>query len=136
MAHIATTFNKQLTDFFKLIQYQLPENTDIRDAASYVDTVRRTNPRLMIIMWKNFVTVPYGDEIKAGNIDFFLNKDYSSDLSDIAMITERDKQKIIDVINNGLREPMRQLYAVHGDDIRSRMQVLVRLSEAFTILIA
>ena len=129
---IAITFNKQLSDFFKLIQDRLPDNTDIRDAASYVDMLRRTNPRLMIMMWKNFVTIPYGNEIKLGNIEFFLNKDYSSDLSEISMITEKDKQKIMNVINGGLREPMRQLYVMHEDDIRSRMQLLVKLSEAFT----
>lgn len=129
---LPATFNQQLSALFKLIQDNLPGNEEISKAAAYMDNLRRTNPRISIFMWKKFVAIPYGNEIRAGNIEFFLTKDYESDLSAITAITERDKQKIVDVINNGIRAPMRELYASRAEEICMRMQTLVNLADAYT----
>jgi hypothetical protein len=129
---LSSTFNQQFSTLFKLIQTNLPNNTEITKAVKYMDDLRRVNPRIAIVMWKQFVVIPYGERICAGDIDFFLTKDYTSDLSTIPGITDRDKQKIMDVINNGIRAPMRELFATNTDTIRTSMITLTRLADSYS----
>ena len=128
MASFHGPFNQQLTKLFTLIKTHLPNQPEIEKASKYMDDFRKINPRIAITMWKQFVAIPYSEYICAGNIEFFLTKDYSSDLSAIPGMTERDKQKIIDVINNGIRSPLRELYESHSEELSSLIVTLTNLS--------
>jgi hypothetical protein len=53
---------------------------DILTAKNSLLTIRKANPKLLIKIWYKYVAFPYNAEIESGNIDFFINKDYSKDV--------------------------------------------------------
>jgi hypothetical protein len=58
---------------------------------------------MIVKIWNSFVVGKYKSEIEAGNIGFFINKDYANDVSAAA-----NSDKIMESINR-LREPIRQM---------------------------
>ena len=99
-------FNEQLSKFFDDIIAVFPNDKDIVIAYVSLMSMRKLNPKLIIGIWNSYIGRPYKEEIEKGNIDFFLNKDYSSDLRNNA-----NADLIISKINV-LREPIKKL----GDD--------------------
>jgi len=47
----------------------------------YVDGIKKANPSLLIKSWKTFIADKYAQQIEEGNFQYFLEKDYSEDLS-------------------------------------------------------
>lgn len=130
MSNVPSVFNAQLLLLLGEIQRALPDNAHITMAITEIGKAKKINPMIPIRMWKNMVAVPYGDRIKAGDLDFFLEKDYSSDLASLN-ISGAQAQIFIDAIDDGIRGPMRSLLATHRDDFTNRLGILVRLADAF-----
>ena len=42
---------------------------------------KKANPTLLIKIWYSYVYMPYAEIIEKGDLDFFITKDYSEDLS-------------------------------------------------------
>ena len=61
------------------------------------------NPAILIKSWYINVYQKYKEYISQGNLDFFFNKDYSSDLLDVA-----DSDDIIKMIDN-VRNPLSKM---------------------------
>jgi hypothetical protein len=80
---ILSTFNTQLTECLEDISTVY--NTDKRfiKCKLYVDGIKKANPSLLIKSWKKFIADKYAQQIEEGNFDYFLEKDYSDDLSSI-----------------------------------------------------
>tara|TARA_B100000287_G_C20299761_1_gene649380 strand:+ start:76 stop:477 length:402 start_codon:yes stop_codon:yes gene_type:complete len=77
---ILKTFNKQLTEFINDISTIFPGEKDVIVLSTFMKTVIFGKPRAIIEVWYNYITLKYNKEIEDGEIEYFLNKDYSEDL--------------------------------------------------------
>ena len=103
MNNILTAFNDHFIDFVSDIQSVFPNDPDILATKNALSAIRKANPKMIVKFWNSFVVGKYKSEIEAGNIGFFINKDYASDVSAAA-----NSDKIMESINR-LREPIRQM---------------------------
>ena len=103
MNNILTAFNDHFIEFVSDIQSVFPNDPDILATKNALSAIRKANPKMIVKIWNSFVVGKYKSEIEAGNIGFFINKDYASDVSAAA-----NSDKIMESINR-LREPIRQM---------------------------
>lgn len=123
MSNILTAFNDHFFEFLNDIHKVFPEDADILTAKNALLTVRKANPKMIVKIWNVFIVGKYKSEIEAGNIDFFINKDYSTDVSSAA-----NSDKIMDSINR-LREPIKNMSLDNQTKVMKYIQNLTKLSE-------
>jgi len=80
-SQITKAFNKHFFEFIDDVLSIYPESKEIRVARQSFDTFRNLNPVSIVKVWYKFIYDPYKDAILAGNVDFFVNKDYYSDIN-------------------------------------------------------
>ena len=102
-SNLVTVFNNHFSDFVNDIQSVFPDDADILTAKNSLLAIRKANPKLLVRIWVKYVYTPYKDQIDLGNIDFFLSKDYSTDLS-----KNDNADKIMESINR-LRNPVKEM---------------------------
>ena len=90
---ILTAFNNHLTELIEALIEIMPEDVELKTAQVSISTLRKMNPRLIIPIWKMYVLDNYEKEIQAGNIQFFLDKDYTEDVKN-----EGNAKEILDKI--------------------------------------
>jgi len=79
---LMNAFNQMFDDFLGDILTIYPENTFIRKAKSYFDTIRQLSPAIIVQIWNSHVYSPYASIIDSGDIvHFVVAKDYSEDLT-------------------------------------------------------
>ena len=122
MNNILTAFNDHFIDFVSDIQSVFPNDPDILATKTALSAVRKANPKMIVKIWNAYVVGKYKTEIEAGNIDFFINKDYASDVS-----VASNSDKIMDSINR-LREPIRQMTPDNQAKTMKYIQNLTKLS--------
>jgi hypothetical protein len=101
--NILTAFNDHFIDFVTDVQNVFPDDPDILATKNALIAIRKANPKMIVKIWNKFIVGKYKPEIEAGNIDFFISKDYSHDVS-----AASNSDKIMETINR-LREPIRQM---------------------------
>jgi hypothetical protein len=121
--NILTAFNEHFFDFLNDIQNVFPEDADILTAKNALSTVRKANPKMIVKIWNAFVVGKYKGEIEAGNLDFFINKDYSTDVS-----AASNSDKIMESINR-LREPIKNMTPDNQAKVMKYIQNLTKLAE-------
>jgi hypothetical protein len=121
-ANILTAFNDHFVDFLTDIQRAFPDDVDILAAKNSLLQIRKLNPKMIVKIWKTFIVDKYKTEIEAGSIEFFINKDYSSDLS-----AADNSDKIMSSINR-LREPVKNMTLEDQAKTMKYMQNLSKLS--------
>ena len=97
-ALVLSTFLKQLDECIDDISSVYSEDTRFIKCKRYLEGIKKTNPGLIIKTWKKAITDKYEDKIESGDIDYFLEKDYTSDVSDYSSTidsTIQDLRKII-----------------------------------------
>jgi hypothetical protein len=103
MANILTAFNDHFIEFVSDVQNVFPDDPDILATKNALIAIRKANPKMIVKIWNKFIVGKYKPEIEAGNIDFFINKDYSQDVSSAS-----NSDKIMESIDR-LREPIKQM---------------------------
>ena len=78
---------------------------------------------MIVKIWNKFIVGKYRSEIEAGNLGFFMNKDYSSDLA-----TSQNTDKIMESIDR-LREPIRNMSGESQAKVMKYIQNLTKLAE-------
>ena len=121
--NILAAFNDHFMDFITDIQSVFPQDADILTAKNALITVRKANPKMIVKIWTSFIVGKYKGEIEAGNLAFFINKDYSSDVSEAA-----NSDKIMESINR-LREPIKNMSAENQAKVMKYIQNLTKLAE-------
>ena len=76
---VLSTFISQLDECLEDISKVYSDDSRFIRCKLYLDTLKKSNPRMIITTWKTQVTDKYEDHILAGDIDFFLNKDYTQE---------------------------------------------------------
>jgi hypothetical protein len=79
--NMLTIFNDHFVEFITDIHNVFPEDPDILAAKNSLIAIRKANPKLIVKIWIKYVAMPYQDRIMAGDINFFIEKDYSNDLT-------------------------------------------------------
>jgi hypothetical protein len=102
-----------------------PDDKDLMTTKNMMTTLQKGNPRLLIQIWKTFIADPYASEIELGNINFFINKDYNSDVSQLG-----DSDKIVKAIDR-LREPIKNMDAENQQACMKYIQNLSKLSAMY-----
>ena len=121
--NILTAFNDHFFEFLNDVQNVFPEDADILTARNALSTVRKANPKMIVKIWNAFIVGKYKGEIEAGNIEFFINKDYSSDVSSAS-----NSDKIMESINR-LREPIKNMRPDNQSKVMKYIQNLTKLAE-------
>ena len=78
---ILRAFNVHLFEFLNDIITILPGNVGLVTTKNSFEMYKKANPTLLIKIWHSYVYLPYAKIIEEGNLDFFITKDYSEDLS-------------------------------------------------------
>jgi hypothetical protein len=121
---IQRAFNTLLMDFFKDIQSIYPDNTEISFAADSFEALKRMNPSIIIRAWYTYAYLPYASYIDGGDLDFFLNKDYSEDI-DTKSGKKDEFLKMIDKV----RKPLSEMDDVNREHTKEYLRKLNKLSQ-------
>ena len=82
---------------------------------------------MFIKIWKKHITDKYKDSIKEGNIDYFIEKNYSDDLNKV-----NNSDRVMKSINR-LREPIRKMNQSQQEMVMLFIQDLSKISETLII---
>ena len=126
---ILTAFLAQFEECLQDIRACYPDimKSDPRfcKVVAFFDTLKGSNPRLIVLTWKEKVNRKYKDRILAGDVEFFLEKtDYREDAPDL--YTE-ETEKVI----NDLRTTIRAMSPVNVAQCMKYIQNLCRLSDMY-----
>lgn len=122
---VLTAFNDHFMEFVSDIQSVFPDDHDILTSKNAFISIRKINPKLFIRVWSEYVVGKYRSEIEAGNIDYFINKDYSQDVMD-----SPNSKKIIMGIDR-LRNPVKEMNEENKKKSMSYIQNLTKLCSIY-----
>jgi hypothetical protein len=124
-----TTYSKAfqtlLSEFLKDILHIFPEDKNIKIAKTSIETIQKANPAIVIRTWNKYITAKYGEVIEQGNLQYFMEKDYSEDLQKLQ--NSSDIVKAIDM----LRGPIRNMSDTNQKHTLEYLQKLCKLSAAY-----
>lgn len=119
------TFNTQFFSFLDDIKTIYPENKEIAKGKKSFEMIKMASPSIIIKIWYSHVYQHYKQEIDGGNVDFFIDKDYSGDLHEISNAAE--VIRIIEMIKG----PIRNMDEKNKEHTCKYLQVLSKLSELY-----
>jgi hypothetical protein len=125
---ILKSFNTLFFSFLDEIILIFPENQDIKAARSSFDTIRRANPTSIAKAWYLYVYKPYESVIESGNISFFFDKDYSTDLQTLS-----NSSIIMETIDK-MRDPIKNMGPENLAHSTKYIQNLCKLSTIYCSL--
>ena len=100
---VLKAFNNHFIDFVEDIANYFNDSLEIQTTANALRAMRKANPKLIVSIWYEYIVIKYNDQIEAGEISFFLDKEYGSDL--VAM---DNKNNVLEAIDK-LREPIKSM---------------------------
>ena len=118
-------FNEHFIQFVTDIHKVFPEDDDILFSLNALKEIRKMNPKLIIMIFNDYVVKNYRNEIMDNNIDFFLNKDYSNDMKYM-----KNANSIVEKINN-LREPIKLMNNENKQKTLKYLQNLIKLCDFY-----
>jgi hypothetical protein len=77
---VIQAFFKHFDEFMEDILRVYPENKKYLKLKMYFDGVKKANPKILIMAWKTMITDLYREQIEKGDIEFFMEKDYTADV--------------------------------------------------------
>ena len=122
---INKAFNTLIFNFLDDIISIYPEQVEISTAKTSLMTLKQMNPTIVTKSWYKMVYVPYKDVIDAGDITFFFEKDYNSELQNIP--NGKEIMKVIDKI----RRPISQMDETNKNHCAEYILKLSKLSEIY-----
>jgi len=120
--NILSAFNDHFMEFISDVQKVFPEDVDLLTAKNSLTMVRKANPKMIIKIWKQYIVDKYSEQIEAGDISFFMDKDYSTDLSKTEFAG-----KIMEGIDR-MRGPIKEMSKENQDKTMKYIQNLTKLS--------
>jgi hypothetical protein len=102
--------------------------TDVRfmKCKMFFETLKQTNPRLMIVTWKTNINDKYREQILTGDVKFFVQKDYRDD----APVDYYDST--VENCINELRMTIQTMDANNVDTAMKYIQNLCKLADLYT----
>ena len=124
-ATVSKAFNKHFFDFLDDILNIFPGKEEIVYAKKTFETIKKLNTTAIIKVWYPQVYSPYKEYIDVGNIDYFINKDYSQELSGV-----NKGGDIIKMIDN-IRKPISEMDDQNKEHCAKYIQNLSKLSTLY-----
>jgi len=125
---ILRAFNNHFFELLEDILRILPENVEILTAKKSWEMVKKANPTALIKAWYIFISSRYSDVIDSGDATYFLEKDYSEDLSN-ASVGQADN--ILQMIDN-IRNPIKNMSDENKQTSMKYIQNLNKLSKLYS----
>jgi len=126
-SNILSAFNDHFLEFVQDIQNVFPEDRDILVAKNSLLAIKKANPKMIIKIWNTFIVSKYKKEIENGDIDFFINKDYSNDLN---AVQQEQTNQITQAIDR-LRQPVKQMTPENQEKTMKYIQNLTKLASLY-----
>lgn len=123
-ATLIETFNSIFCEFIADIANVFPENPQIQMSKKTLGLVNMSSPKTVIKIWYKHIYLKYKENIESGDMDFFFDKDYSTDL------TRPDQEYILTTINN-VRDTIKTMSEINKNHISTYVQNLSKLSEFY-----
>jgi len=123
---LLTIFNKQFKEFVEDISHVFPENQDLLTLKLAISQILNITPKMIYKGYKKYLIDLYRDKIEAGDITFFIDKDYKSDVNKL----NSKNNLILDKIDS-LREPVRNMGTTEQAKVVKYMQNLMKLSDMY-----
>tara|TARA_B100000902_G_C27237633_1_gene878312 strand:+ start:823 stop:1200 length:378 start_codon:yes stop_codon:yes gene_type:complete len=73
-------FNNHLLEFIEDVITIFPDNADIRTSKTFLEGIKKVNPKKIIVYWNSYIVSLYDAQITEGDLNFFINKDYDQDV--------------------------------------------------------
>ena len=118
-------FNDHFEEFIQDIQNVFPDEIDLKAAGNMLSTARKANPKLIIKIWKSYISDKYPQEIEEGSISFFIDKNYNQDVQYLD-----NSRKVLQSIEK-LRAPISQMGTDNQDKSMQYIQNLTKLSNLY-----
>lgn len=122
---ILGAFNNHLLEFLDDVERVFPDDKDIKKSRMTLEMMKKVKPQAIIALWHQFVSKPYADKIHSGDISFFVEKDYTTDLA-----TLPESSTILSIINR-LRDNVRRLDEENLEKSMKYIQNLTKMSEIY-----
>ena len=124
---IIRTFNELFFELLDDVIKILPNSAGLKTARRAFQTLSDLNKAVLIKCWHKFVYLKYKDQIFSGNIEFFFEKDYSTDVVKLS-----NQDKVLEVIDS-IRDPVKEACStpVNKAHVTTYMQNLTKLSIAY-----
>ena len=126
MSSIVKAFNDHFIEMVEDIASVFPDDMDIASAKNSLITLRKMNPKILIRSWNKYVVSKYHQEIAAGDLSYFLDKDYTEDLA-----ASSESKRIMTAIDR-LRTPIKSMSDANQEKILKYLQNLSKLTLAFS----
>jgi len=127
---LLTAFNDHFMEFVNDIHEVFPDDVDILSAKNSFSMVRKMNPKILIKSWDSLVVGKYQSAIEAGDLSFFMNKDYTHDLQDVP--NNPNAERIVSAIDR-LRTPIKSMSADNQAKIMKYIQNLTKISNLYNM---
>jgi hypothetical protein len=124
-SNILTAFNDHFVEFVSDVHSVFPDDTDVLAAKNALLAIRKANPKLIIKIWNVYIVGKYKSEIESGNLDFFMNKDYSNDVANAD-----NSSKIVESIDR-LRAPIKSMGKDNQEKTMKYIQNLTKLASIY-----
>ena len=89
---VLSAFNNHLTELFEALIAMFPNDHTLKLANTAIITLRKANPKIILPIWKTYILEKYEENIMKGNIDYFLEKDWTKDFveeSSVKLVLEK-----------------------------------------------
>ena len=123
-------FINQLNGFLDDVLIIIPGNEGILSAKKYVSTLSSINPKLLLKLWYESVTLKYAEQIQNGDLDFALNKDYSDDVLSKNEDNDENAKSIMVIIDN-LKQATQNLEKEEQKTIIKYLQNITQLTQLY-----
>ena len=124
-SQILKGFNDHFVEFVEDVERVFPDDNDISTVKESFIQMRKANPRLVIKAFNEYFLNKYRSEIESGNIDFFIKKDYNTDLSVVG-----DSEYILKKIDV-LRNPVKNMNENDRNKVIKYIQNLSKLCDIY-----
>lgn len=122
---ISQLFLTKLFEFIDDVLLVFPDNTDLKRAKLALKGFKNLNHSLIVKSWNNYVYLPYKDIIDREDIEYFIDKDYNSELNGV-----EGSDEISRVIDE-LRKPIKDMSDENKHKCMKYITILCLLSDSY-----
>ena len=79
-AQVLRAFNDHFQEFVDDVTRVFPDDAELRTVANSLAAIRKLNPRVVMTVFKARIVGPYRAQLEAGQVDFFVDKNWSGDI--------------------------------------------------------
>ena len=116
-------FNTHLLEFIDDVISIFPDNLDLKTGKTFIEGLKKVNPKALIQVWKSNIVNPYRNFILQGDQTFFLNKDYTNDLP-------TDSGKALEILDQ-VRTSLKNSSIENKKKAMKYVQNLTKISELY-----